>query len=90
MSSVIAAGLAFGVVRLLSDATPLLCLFLGSGVYLLAYLFLAPVMGAVDERDIENLDSMLRGLVVVYPFARLLLGFVRGMIRLTMRVKENL
>lgn len=85
LSSVIAAGLAFGVVRLLSDATPLLSLFLGSGVYLLAYLFLAPVTGAVDEGDIENLDSMLRGLAVIYPFARIMLEFERHIIKLTHR-----
>jgi len=89
LSSGVSAGLSFGVVRLLSGVTPLLSLLLGSGVFLVTYLFIAPVTGAVEERDIENLDSMLRSLVVVYPFARILLGFERKIIRLLSRVRAE-
>ena len=89
MSSAVSAGLSFGVVRLLSGVTPLLSLLLGSGVFLVTYLFIAPVTGAVDEGDIVNLDSMLRSLVVVYPFARVLLGFERKIIKLIFRVRKK-
>ena len=90
LSSAVSASLSFGVVRLLSGATPFLSLLLGSGVFLLVYLFLAPVTGAVEERDIGNLDSMLRSLVVVYPFARVLLEFERKIIRVIAGFREDM
>jgi len=82
LSSAVSAGLSFGVIRLLSGGGPFVSLLLGSGVFLVVYLFMAPLTGAVLEGDIENLDSMLRSLVVVYPFARVFLRVERKIIRL--------
>jgi stage V sporulation protein B len=72
LCSAVSAVSAYGAVQILSSS-PLLSLFLGSATFLTAYLLLAPVTGAIEGRDIENLDSMLRELWVIYPFARLIL-----------------
>lgn len=88
LSSTISASLSFGVVKLLSAVTPIVSLFIGSGVFLLFYLFLAPVVGAIEEYDIENLDTMLKGLRVIYPFAHLLLEFENRLISLLLRYKK--
>ena len=56
--------------------------------FVVVYLFLALVMGTLEEEDIGNLDSMLRSLVVVYLFARILLGFERIIIRLILSSEE--
>ena len=89
LSSLVSAGLSFGVIRLLSGGGSFVSLLFGSGVFAVAYLFLAPVTGAVEERDIVNLDSMLRSLAVVYPFAHTLLGFERKIIRLIAGFKKD-
>jgi len=46
-------------------------------------------VGAIEEYDIENLDTMLKGLRVIYPFARLLLGFERRVIGLMGRGEKK-
>lgn len=85
LSSAVSAGLAYGAVKIFSASTPLLSLLLGSATFLSAYLLLAPVTGAIEGRDIENLDSMLRGLRIIYPFARPLLSLEEKILRLMHR-----
>jgi len=85
LCSAFSVGLAYGVVRLLPSLTKLLILFIGSGVFLAAHLVLAPVTGALEKRDIENLDLMLRELRIIYPLARLLLGLEEKIMRLMTR-----
>jgi len=46
-------------------------------------------MRVIEESDIGNLDSMLKGVAVIYPFARLLLEFERRIIRLTLRKRAD-
>jgi len=88
LSSSVSAGASFGVVRFLSSSSPFLSLFLGSGVFLLAFLFFASFMKAIEESDITNLDLMLKGLVIIYPFARILLELERKILGLTLRRKS--
>jgi len=85
LSSSVSAGASWGAVRLLSTFSPLLSLLIGSGVFALAYLVLASVVGVIEERDLDNLGSMLKGVIVIYPFARALLELERRIIRLTPR-----
>ena len=89
LCSAVSAGVAYGVVHLLSASTPFLSLLIGSAVFLVVYLVLAPVIGAVEEQDIGNLDSMLRGLRVIYPIARLLFKIERRIIELTLRKRTK-
>ena len=85
LSSAISAGTSFTVVRFLSAGSPFLSLFLGSCVYLLVFLFLSSFMRVIEESDIGNLDSMLKGVAIIYPLAHLLLEYERRIIRLTLR-----
>jgi stage V sporulation protein B len=89
LSSAVSAGVSFGVVRVTVAGSPFISLFLGSCVFLLAFLFLASFMRVIEEGDIGNLDSMLKGMAVIYPFARLLLEFERRIIRLTLRRRAD-
>jgi O-antigen/teichoic acid export membrane protein len=89
LSSAVSAVVSYGVVRFLSTGSPFLSLVLSSVVFLLAYLFLASFMRVVEESDIGNLDSMLKGVAILYPFARLLLEFERRILRLTLRMKTD-
>ena len=89
LSSVVSAGVSYGVVRFLSGGSPFLSLFLGSGIFLVTYLFLVSLMGVIEERDIKNIDSMLKGVVVIYPFVRLLLKFESKILELTFRQKKS-
>ncbi len=49
LCSAVSAGASFWVVRFLLAGSPFLSLVLGSGVFLLAYLFLASFMGVIEE-----------------------------------------
>jgi len=89
LSSAVSAGLAFGVVWLLSDVGPFPSFFIGSGIFILVYLFLAPITGVIQEYDIINLDSMLKGLGVFYPFTSLLLKFEKKFLGLMIRRKKS-
>jgi len=80
LCSSVSAGSAYGAVRLLSALTPILSLIFGSAIFLAVYLVLAPVTGAVEKRDVENLDTMLEGMGFIYPLARLLLSFEEKML----------
>jgi len=88
LCSVVSAGSAYGAVQILSSS-PLLSLLLGSATFISTYLLLAPVTGAIEGRDIENLDSMLRELSVIYPFARLLLNIEEKILGLMQRQSRN-
>ena len=48
-------------------------MLLGSAIFLVSYLFMALVLGAIDGKDIVNLDSMFRGLAMISFFAMTLL-----------------
>lgn len=88
LCSAVSAGSAYGAVQILSSS-PLLSLLLGSATFISTYLLLAPVTGAIEGRDIENLDSMLRELSVIYPFARLLLNIEEKILGLMQRQSRN-
>ena len=81
LCSGISAGSAYGVLWLLSTITPLQSLFIGSTIFLIVFLVLAPVTGALEEQDIVNLDSMMRDIRFVYPFIRLILVFEEKIIK---------
>jgi O-antigen/teichoic acid export membrane protein len=83
VSAGFSAGIAYGLLQLLSNSTPFLSLLLGSTTFLIAYLVLAPITGALKSRDIENLDFILKELKIIYPFARRLLLFEKKILEVT-------
>jgi len=89
LSSVFSAGLSFGGVRFFSSVAPFLSLVIGSVIFVVVYLILAPSIGALEEEDIVNLDSMMSGLGVLYPFIRVFLRVERKIIRFIMGSREG-
>ena len=81
LCSGISAGSAYGVLWLLSTITPLQGLFTGSTIFIIVFLVLFPVTGALEGQDIVNLDSMMREISFVYPFIRLILDFEEKIIK---------
>ena len=73
LSSFLSGGLTFSFLWFFSTAIPLANLLISIGLFILSYLFLAPIMGALDMMDIRNLDAMFRNLKIIYPFARIIL-----------------
>jgi len=79
------AGSAYGVLFLFLTLTPLQGLLIGSTIFLMVFLVLAPVIGAIEEQDIANLDSILKEIPLIYLFARLILDFEKKIIILCAR-----
>jgi len=86
--SAVSAGLAYGAAGLLPSSMHLLNLFMGSAVFVAAYVVIAPFTGAVEELDIENLDRVIRELKIVYPLVRPLLILEETIIAHTRKRKE--
>ena len=89
VSSVVSTGLTIGFIRYFSNIPSILSLILGTGTFILAYLIIAPVIGAVDANMIKYLDSKLRNIVVVYPIARIILRFEMKIIQILEKIKRN-
>jgi O-antigen/teichoic acid export membrane protein len=62
---------------------------LEAAVFVLTYMTLAPVVGAVGEADIVNLRSVTKGLRVIGPLANLALSYEERMISLTGRSTDR-
>ena len=85
LCSSVSAGISYGVIKFLPTSIPILSLLLGSATFLIVYLVLAPVSGAITETDVKNLESMFRGLAFVSFFAVLLLEVEKKILELTNR-----
>jgi hypothetical protein len=89
VSSAVSTGLTIGFIRYFSNIPSILSLILGTGTFILAYLIIAPVIGAVDANMIKYLNSKLRNIVVVYPIARIILRFEMKIIQILDKIKRN-
>jgi len=67
---------------------PLFSFLAASAVFLFFYLVFAPVTGAVEISDIINLRVIARELRIIYPFARMILGFEEKMLKNILKKKE--
>jgi len=81
LCSSVSAGLSYGFLWLLPGFTAIIRLLAGAAIFITAYLVLAPLLGAIEESDIDRLNSMLRGLRIIYPIAHLILAFEKKLIR---------
>lgn len=87
LCSTVSAVIAYVTFWLISASKPLIDLFVVTAVFLAVYILLAPITGAIEAQDIENLDSMLGGLRIVYPITRLLLNVEEKILRLKLKRK---
>jgi hypothetical protein len=54
-------------------------------LFLTTYIITAPLTGAIQERDIANLDNMFRNLKPLYPLAKAVLIVIEKIITLRTR-----
>jgi len=66
LASAIAAAITYAVISQLNLAN-WITLTLGALIYLTAYLITAPLIGAINKTDIQNLQEMLKGLGPLAP-----------------------
>lgn len=71
----ITAGTSYGILYLLNLSPPILSLVVGSATFFVLYLFLAPLTGALQKPDIENLHAITKELSFIYSIIRPLLRF---------------
>jgi peptidoglycan biosynthesis protein MviN/MurJ (putative lipid II flippase) len=86
--SSISAAVVYVVLRFVPLHVPVLSLFVGGFMFLVSCMFLAPLLGVLNESDVLNLYSMVSGIRVVSIFANPLLEVEKRMISL-LRSREK-
>jgi stage V sporulation protein B len=79
LASLIASGATYLLISVLSIAYWVISLIVGAVVFLLVFLTTAPVIGAVNQMDIDNFRTMFSGLGIIAKPINLTLGFMRRM-----------
>jgi O-antigen/teichoic acid export membrane protein len=79
LASLIASGATYLLITVLSIAYWVISLIVGAVVFLLVFLTAAPVIGAVNQMDIDNFRTMFSGLGIIARPLNLTLGFMRRM-----------
>ncbi|MCW4029178.1 MAG: oligosaccharide flippase family protein [Candidatus Bathyarchaeota archaeon] len=79
LASLIASGATYLLITVLSIAYWVISLIVGAVVFLLVFLTTAPVIGAVNQMDIDNFRTMFSGLGIIAKPINLTLGFMRRM-----------
>ena len=73
--SAISGGISLGLQMLIPIQQPLLTLAYNTSAFIASFLLFAPFIGVLEKKDIQNLETMLKNLPLVYPFARIILNF---------------
>jgi len=79
--------LVYIFLRFFHLSTPLYNLAVGGGLFLTAFLIFAPLLGAIKESDINNLDEMTMGLTPIYPIARRILHLEEKILSVTSKIR---
>lgn len=69
LCSIASAGITYIVVNSFSSTIEVFNLCIGLITFLLCYIVLAPVFGAIESEDVDNLVSMLKGLGIIYKIS---------------------
>lgn len=75
IASFSSALLVYVFLRFYSFSSPVYRLAAGGSVYLVTFLVFAPLFGAINKEDIENLNDMTRALPLISPIVRRVLNF---------------
>ena len=90
--TLISAGLSglitYIIVDSLNIANPLITIIISTMLFLTTYMITAPLTGAIQERDITNLDNMLRNIKPLYPLTKTVLIAIEKIITLRTRKSE--
>lgn len=79
LASLIASGVTYFLISVLSIGYWFISLIVGAVAFLLVFLTTAPVIGAVNQMDIDNFRTMFSGLGIIAKPVNLTLGFMRRM-----------
>ncbi len=82
LCSLISGGISLGVLWVPPLQIPFLQLILSMVAFISTYIILAPILGAIEKKDINNLDSMLFTIRVLYPIARRILDFEKWLLNI--------
>ena len=74
--------LVYTLLKLTPLTNPIYSLIIGGTLYITSFLGFAPILGAINDEDIENLESLLKELPLIYPIARLILRLEKKIIEL--------
>ncbi|MHA2052973.1 MAG: oligosaccharide flippase family protein [Candidatus Hodarchaeales archaeon] len=89
LSSLIAGVISLGVHWVLPLQMPFQDLIVSLVVFISTFLILAPILGAIEIKDINILDSMLFTIRVLYPIARRILDFEKWLLNIGERVQDT-
>ena len=63
----------------------LLALVIGALLYFTFYITLLPLLGALDENDVENLEQIVSKLGLLWPISRPILNYIRKLAKFRLR-----
>ena len=66
--------------------TSILRLATGGTLYLLLFLTSTPLLGAIKKMDIDNLDTLAKGIPLIYPAAKLILSYEKKILDLSSKL----
>lgn len=61
---------------------PIYCLASGGIIYIVSLLILAPILGAINIADLENLEGLTNELPLIHPLVRYIIGIEKKVIEL--------
>jgi O-antigen/teichoic acid export membrane protein len=77
--TLICSGISSGISLSLQILNPLKQQFfnlaINTSIFMISFLLLAPLLGVLERRDIQNLNSMLKNIPLLYPLANIILTF---------------
>ncbi len=76
------------IVDSLNIANPFITIIISTILFLTTYIITAPLTGAIQKRDITNLDNMLRNIKPLYPLTKTVLIVIEKIITLRTRKSE--
>jgi len=76
--------LAFQTLRLGN----LLTLVVGALIYFAVYVTLLPLLGALDENDVENLEQIVSKLGLLWPISRPILFYIKRLTKIRQRSQQ--
>ena len=74
LCSGISSGISLGFQRLIPIEQPFLKLAINASIFMISTLLLAPFLGVLEKKDIQNLNSMFKNIPLLYPLANIILN----------------
>jgi O-antigen/teichoic acid export membrane protein len=79
-SSLLSSLLVYSFLNVTPVLNPILSLALGWGIYLISFLFFAPLVGAIELEDLNILEGLIVELHLIYPLLKLFLKIERKIV----------